>query len=42
MIINQDASDEYKYESDYSNIPRGYLNPRVPEGRVIVKFTIPE
>lgn len=46
MIINQDAPDEYKYESDYRNIPREYLNPRIPEGRGIVKWapfaTIPE
>lgn len=46
MIINQDAPDEYKYESDYRNIPREYLNPRIPEGRGMVKWapfaTIPE
>lgn len=46
MIVNQDAPDEYKYESDYRNIPREYLNPRIPEGRGIVKWapfaTIPE
>lgn len=46
MIVNQDAPDEYKYESDYRNIPREYLNPRIPEGRGMVKWapfaTIPE
>ncbi|OEK56308.1 YolD-like family protein [Staphylococcus equorum] len=46
MIINQDAPAEYKYESDYRNIPREYLNPRIPEGRGMVKWapfaTIPE
>ncbi|MGJ5681039.1 hypothetical protein ACSBQ3_02530 [Staphylococcus equorum] len=46
MIVKQDAPDEYKYESDYRNIPREYLNPRIPEGRGIVKWapfaTIPE
>ncbi|MDK9857689.1 YolD-like family protein [Staphylococcus equorum] len=46
MIVNQDAPGEYKYESDYRNIPREYLNPRIPEGRGMVKWapfaTIPE
>lgn len=38
MIVNQDAPDEYKYESDYRNIPREYLNTRIPEGRGMVKW----
>ncbi|XVL15685.1 hypothetical protein ABLV88_07995 [Staphylococcus equorum] len=46
MIINQDAPDEYKYESDYRNIPREDLNPRIPQGRGMVKWapfaTLPE
>ena len=28
MIVNPDAPHDYKYESDYRNIPREYLNPR--------------
>ncbi|MEX6267068.1 YolD-like family protein [Staphylococcus saprophyticus] len=44
--INPDVPDEYKYETDYRNIPREYLNPRIPEGRGIVKWqafkTLPE
>ncbi|WP_047504142.1 YolD-like family protein [Staphylococcus sp. ZWU0021] len=46
MIINQDAPDEYKYETDYRKIPREYLNPRIQKGRGIVKWnafkTLPE
>ncbi len=34
-IINPYASDEY--ETDYRNIPREYLNPRIPNVRDIVK-----
>ncbi|MDW4420896.1 YolD-like family protein, partial [Staphylococcus saprophyticus] len=44
--INPDGPDEYKYETDYRNIPREYLNPRIPKGRGIVKWqafkTLPE
>lgn len=44
--INPDVPDEYKYTSDYREIPREYLNPRIPEGRGIVKWqafkTMPE
>lgn len=44
--INPDAPDEYKYETDYREIPREYLNPRIPEGRGMVKWqafkTLPE
>ncbi|MDW3925737.1 YolD-like family protein [Staphylococcus saprophyticus] len=44
--INPDVPDEYKYTSDYREIPREYLNPRIPEGRGIVKWqafkTLPE
>lgn len=45
-IINPDAPDEYKYKNDYRNIPREYLNPRIPQGRGMVKWqafkTLPE
>lgn len=44
--INPDVPDEYKYTSDYREIPREYLNPRIPKGRGIVKWqafkTMPE
>ncbi|MBI5975964.1 YolD-like family protein [Staphylococcus canis] len=45
-MINPDAPDPYKYETDYRKIPRQYLNPRIPNGRGIVKWapfaTLPE
>lgn len=45
-VINPDVPDEYKYTSDYREIPREYLNPRIPKGRGIVKWqafkTMPE
>lgn len=38
--------EPYKYESDYRKIPREYLNPRIPQGRKMVKWqpfaTMPE
>lgn len=38
--------EPYKYETDYRNIPREYLNPHIPKGRGIVKWnafkTIPQ
>ncbi len=37
-IINPNAPDEYKYETDYRNIPREYLNSHIPESRGIVKW----
>ena len=44
--INPDVPDEYKCTSDYREIPREYLNSRIPEGRGIVKWqafkTMPE
>lgn len=44
--INPDVPDEYKYTSDYREIPREYLNPRIPQGRGMVKWqafkTLPE
>lgn len=44
--INPDVPDEYKYTSDYREIPREYLNPRIPKERGIVKWqafkTMPE
>ncbi len=30
-------SDKYKNETDYRKIPREYLNPRIPQGRGMVK-----
>lgn len=30
--------EPYKYETDYRKIPREYLNPRIPEGRNMVKW----
>ncbi|MDW4124418.1 YolD-like family protein [Staphylococcus saprophyticus] len=39
-VVNPDAPDEYKYETDYRNIPREYLNPRIPKGRGIVKWQV--
>lgn len=38
MIINPNAPDEYKYETDYRKIPREYLNPRIPKGRGKIKW----
>nr|WP_254108464.1 hypothetical protein [Staphylococcus epidermidis] len=37
-IINPNMPEPYKYETDYRNIPREYLNPRIPKGRGIVKW----
>lgn len=38
--------DKYKNETDYRKIPREYLNPRIPQGRGMVKWqpfkTMPE
>ncbi|WP_210126474.1 MULTISPECIES: YolD-like family protein [unclassified Staphylococcus] len=38
--------DKYKFETDYRKIPREYLNPRIPQGRGMVKWqpfkTMPE
>ncbi len=36
--INPDVSHDYKYTSDYREIPIEYLNPRMPKGRVIFKW----
>lgn len=45
-IINPGLPEPYCYECDYRKIPREYLNPRIPEGRRMVKWqafkTIPE
>ncbi len=45
-VINPNAPDKYKYETDYRKIPREYLNPRIPKGRGKIKWqafkTIPE
>ncbi|MGW7815254.1 YolD-like family protein [Staphylococcus xylosus] len=44
--INPDVSHDYKYTSDYREIPIEYLNSRMPKGRVIFKWqafkTMPE
>lgn len=45
-VINDDMPEPYKYETDYRKIPREYLNPRIPQGRGMVKWqpmaTIPK
>lgn len=45
-VINPNMPEPYKYESDYRNIPREYLNPRIPIGRGSIKWqpfkTMPE
>ncbi|AID42328.1 YolD-like family protein [Staphylococcus xylosus] len=38
MIPNPNAPDKYKYETDYRNIPREYLNQRIPQGRGKIKW----
>lgn len=44
--ISPDMPEPYCYETDYRKIPREYLNPRIPQGRGIVKWaafkTLPE
>ncbi|WP_147640601.1 MULTISPECIES: YolD-like family protein [Mammaliicoccus] len=37
-VINHDMPEPYKYETDYRKIPREYLNPRIPQGREMVKW----
>ncbi|MDW8564370.1 hypothetical protein [Staphylococcus shinii] len=37
-VINPDAPNEYKYETDYRKKPREYLNPRIRQGRGMVKW----
>lgn len=37
-VINPNMPEPYKYEADYRKIPREYLNPRIPQGRGIVKW----
>lgn len=37
-VINPNMPEPYKYETDYRNIPREYLNPRIPEGRKMEKW----
>ncbi len=37
-VINHDMPEPYKYETDYRNIPREYLNPRIPHGRGMIKW----
>lgn len=38
MLIKSNIPDEYKYETDYRKIPREYLNPKIPQGRGIIKW----
>ncbi|WP_251522126.1 YolD-like family protein [Staphylococcus sp. Marseille-Q6910] len=37
-VINPSMPELYRYETDYRKIPREYLNPRIPNGRGIVKW----
>lgn len=37
-IINPDMPEEFQNETDYRNIPREYLNPRIPQGRGMIKW----
>nr|WP_228480532.1 YolD-like family protein [Staphylococcus aureus] len=37
-VINPNKQEPYKYETDYRKIPKEYLNPRIPQGRGIVKW----
>lgn len=37
-VINPNAPEPYKYETDYRKIPREYLNSRIPEGRRMIKW----
>lgn len=37
-VINPNIPEPYRYETDYRNIPREYLNPRIPEGRTMKKW----
>lgn len=45
-VINPNIPEPYCYETDYRKIPREYLNPRIPQGRGMVKWqafkTLPE
>lgn len=45
-VINSNAPDEYKYETDYRKIPREYLDQNIPQGRGKIKWqafkTMPE
>ncbi|MFQ3839453.1 YolD-like family protein [Staphylococcus pseudoxylosus] len=38
MIPNPNVPDKYKYETDYRNIPREYLNKKIPQGRGKIKW----
>jgi hypothetical protein len=45
-VINPNIPEPYCYETDYRKIPREYLNPRIPQGRGMVKWqpfkTVPQ
>lgn len=38
MIINPNAPDQYKNETDYRKISREYLDKDIPQGRGMVKW----
>lgn len=38
MIINPQAPEAYRYETDYRKIPKQYLDSNIPIGRGIVKW----
>lgn len=37
-IVNPNLPEEYKYETDYRNIPSKYLNKDIPKGRCMIKW----
>lgn len=45
-MINPTMPEPYCYEKDFRKIPREYLNPRIPQGRQMIKWqpfaTMPE
>lgn len=37
-LVDENLPPEYQNETDYRKIPREYLNPRIPQGRGMVKW----
>ncbi|MEB7723368.1 YolD-like family protein [Mammaliicoccus fleurettii] len=37
-VINPSMPEPYKYETDYRNIPKQYLNSNIPQGRKVIKW----
>ncbi|EJE34944.1 hypothetical protein HMPREF9972_02214 [Staphylococcus epidermidis NIH04008] len=37
-MIDKSLPEEYQRETNYRKIPRQYLNPRIPKGRLNVKW----